>query len=354
MALLASMVAAVSKPKWALGLALALAVFGLSRPALAATGAGADDGAAESSVRLPVSNQPLGPSDSASTIKTPLSTVQKPKRNNFDELSVSVGNESYVSKTAGASSYEEISARVRGKTEGPILSAVIDAGASVSANVSNYSNFEVPEAYFKIQKSTPYNPKVANAPTSKSGDLSVGRKKERWSGLDSDWSLGLVEPFNKFDALRPTEQGLTGIFAEGSFGPVSLMAFGSPIFIPEQGSPYQLSNGKFSTSSPWFTNPPDQLILLGQTRNALYSIDMPETSSIINHQSYGFRARVADQSGEGFFAQASFLRKPMNAINLSFTGQLSIVEGDSYGDITIYPEVVYHTITAADVGYDAP
>ena len=336
-------------------MALMLTVAGLSPMASAATGAGADDGAAESSVRLPVSTQAPDPSNSTSTVKLPLSTVQKSKRNSFDELSVSFGDESYVSKTSGATSYEEISARVRNKVQGRYFSAVIDAGASVAANVNNYSNVEVPEAYFKVGTPALAQPDATGVSRSNlfGISLSAGRKKERWSGLDSDWSLGLVQPFNKFDALRPTEQGFTGAFTEANVGPVSLLLFASPIFIPEQGAPYQLNNGKFITTSPWFSKPPDQLIIMAQTRNALYNINMPETSSVVNHASYGVRARIADQSGEGFYVQGSFLRKPMNAINLSFTGQLSIVENDTYGDITIFPEVVYHTITAADIGYDS-
>lgn len=316
--------------------------------AFAATGAGADDGAAETSVRIPVARESLGPADSASTVKTPVSNQQKMKSNGYDELSVSVGNEAYVSRTTGAANYNEISARVRGKKEGRVFSAAIDAGASVAANVTNYSNIEVPEAYFRLQ--TPVSASPATG-LNTGASLTAGRKKERWSGLDSDWSLGLVQPFNKFDALRPTEQGLTGAFADANVGPVSFMAFGSPVYIPEQTAPYQLSNGRFSTSSPWFSQPPDRLNILGQVRNANYSIEMPETSAVVNHSSYGFRVRAASQSGEGVYAQGSFLRAPMNAINLGFTGQLSIVEGDSYGDVTIIPEVIYHTIAAGDVGY---
>ncbi len=316
--------------------------------ALAATGAGADDGAAETSVRIPVAREAVGPAGSASTVKTPISNQQKVKANGYDELSVSVGNEAYVSRTTGASNFNEVSARVRGKKEGRLLSAAIDAGASVAANVSNYSNIEVPEAYFRLQTPTTAGPATG---LNVGASLTAGRKKERWSGLDSDWSLGLVQPFNKFDALRPTEQGLAGVFAESNVGPVSLMAFGSPVFIPEQTAPYNLSNGRFSTSSPWFSQPPDRLNILGQVRNANYTIQMPETSSIVNNASYGFRVRAAAQDGEGAFIQGSFLRAPMNSINLGFTGQLSIVEGDSYGDVNIIPEVVYHTITAGDVGY---
>jgi hypothetical protein len=330
-------------------IATVIAVLGASS-AHAATGAGADDGAAETSVRIPIARESLGPADSASTVKTPISNQQKVKSNGYDELSVSIGNEAYISKTTGAANYNEISARVRGKKENRIFTAAIDAGASVAANVSNYSNVEVPEAYFRLQTPQAIGP-ATGVPVGAS--ITAGRKKERWSGLDSDWSLGLVQPFNKFDALRPTEQGLTGVFAESNVGPVSLMAFGSPVFIPEQTAPYSLNNGRFSTSSPWFSQPPDRLNILGQVRNANYSIQMPETSAVVNHASYGLRLRAASQSGEGVYAQASFLRAPMNAINLGFTGQLSIVEGDSYGDVNIIPEVVYHSVGAADIGYTA-
>ena len=341
----------------------------------AATGAGADSGSAESSVRLPKSNETLSVSDS-STVKTPISSVQ-PKRNGFDELSVSVGKETYVSRTATAAanstSYTEISARVRGKTEGPVFSAAIDAGASVATDVNNYSNIEVPEAYFKLAMpfaKPPTKEEAAKAEAARLATIaegktvapkaddthyfaqvSVGRKKERWSGIDSDWSLGLVQPFNKFDALRPTEQGLVGAFAEGGVGPVSVMLYGSPFYVPEQGAPYTLSNGKFTTSSPWFTAPPDSLILQGAQRPAVYTINMPQTADVVNHTSVGARVRVADPDGEGFYIQGSLLRAPQTAVALSFTGSLALRDTTTYGDIGVFPEVVYHTVAAGDLGY---
>ena len=330
-------------------LALAVGVCAGAPSAHAATGAGADDGAAETSVRLPLAHEALGPAAPASTVKMPLSNQQKIKPNEYDELSVSIGNEAYVTKTTGAANYSEISARVRGKKEGRVLTAAIDAGASLAANVSNYSNVEVPEAYFRLQ--TPAAAPETSLPLGAS--LTAGRKKERWSGLDSDWSLGLVQPFNKFDALRPTEQGLTGLFGESNAGPVGFMAFVSPVYIPEQTAPYTLNNGRFTTSSPWFSQPPDRLNILGQVRNANYTIQLPETFAVVNHASYGFRLRAASPTGEGLYAQSSFIRAPMNGINLGFTGQLSIVEGDSYGDVNIIPEVIYHSVTSGDVGYAA-
>ncbi len=322
----------------------------------ASTGAGADTGTGESSVRIPRSDETHGPADSASTVKAPLAGVQ-PKKNMFDELSVTIGNETYVTRASGThstTSFNEISARVRKKSQGPLLSAAIDAGASIAANANNYSNIEVPEAYFQLNvPKTAHQLKreEAGLPVTNHIAVTAGRKKERWSGLDSDWSLGVVQPFNKFDALRPTEQGLVGAFADVGTGAANVLLFASPFFVPEQTAPFEVKNGKFTTSSPWFAPPPDSLILIGQQRSALYTIAMPEISEVVKNPSYGARLRVADPSGEGFYIQGSFLRKPQNSIAISYTGQLSISEGTTYGDVTIKPQVVYHSITAADIGY---
>lgn len=333
-----------------------LLTLGFGLPSHAATGAGADTGTAESSVRIPRSNESMGPADSASTVRAPISQVPA-KKNSFDELSVSVGNETYVSRTSNpnqTSSFNEISARIRKKSQGPVLTSAIDAGASVAANANNYSNIEVPEAYFRLE--LPKTPEqLANEASGKSTykhlDLTVGRKKERWSGVDSDWSLGYVQPLNKFDSLRPTEQGLTGAFANAGFGPVNVTLYGSALYIPEQGAPYDLKNGKFTTSSPWFSTPPEALIILSQQRPAKYTLAMPEISKIVNQTSFGGRVRLADPDGTGFYAQGTFLRKPQNAVALSFEGHLSIADQTQYGDVTVLPEIIYHTITGADIGY---
>lgn len=356
--------------------ALAIAALASVSQARAATGAGADSGSRESTVRLlPLYEAKVR--EAAARAPQPAASPTPgapPTAGGFDELSISAGDETYVARSSeksGSMNYNEVSARVRGSTIGPVFSAAIDAGGSIAANVSNYSNVEVPEAYFTL--AAPFAAPVAK-PVTKPGTkpepkieakleakeqpgptvfarLSAGRKRERWSGVDSDWSLNLVQPFNKFDALRPTEQGLTGFFGEAGVGPVSVLLFGSPLYIPEQGAPYTLSNGTFSTPSNWFSIPPTELYFNNTIRPVYYTINLPATSDVITHTSLGARLRIADPSGEGFYLQGFALRSPQNSIALSFTGTLALRDGTTFGDVNVMPEVVYHTVAGGDLGY---
>lgn len=288
--------------------------------------------------------------------------ARKVKASNYS-VGLVVGQEGYISRSSqqtGTNDYTEVGARLKAqttpnsKTERHGFGAKIEVGATTATSVENYTNFEAPEAYVS------YTTLDLAAPSATPGqffsEVDLGRKKMRWSGLDSDWSLGLAQPLNKFDGLRPSEQGLTGAFATFGAQGVNFTAFASPLFIPEQGAPQQIENGRFTTSSPWFSPPPDTLILsLGSApvRSPVnYSLNIPAISSVVSQASYGGMLRVSDpNSSEGFFAQATYLRKPQNSLSLGFAGKLTLGDSTTYGDVDIYPEVVYHSLAGVDVGY---
>lgn len=294
-----------------------------------------------------------------STIKAPLKaqpSKEKKKERSYS-LALSFGQEAYVSRTpevTGTTEYTEIGVRARAHTDSKPVSATVELGGSLATDVEDYQNFEVPEVY---ATATTVDTAAANYdPAASYARVDLGRKKEAWSTLDSEWSSGIVQPLNRFDGLRPSEQGLTGVFAKAGQGGVDVTLFGSPLFIPEQGSPFKNENGRFETSNPWFTAPPDTLILtLGPApvRSPVnYTLNIPETQSVITQTSLGAMVRVSDPNRkDGFYVQGSALRKPQNALALSFTGKLSLTDDSSYGDVNVYPEVVYHQVYAADVGY---
>ncbi|MEK7355736.1 MAG: hypothetical protein AAB250_04775, partial [Bdellovibrionota bacterium] len=122
-------------------------------------------------------------------------------------------------------------------------------------------------------------------------------------------------------------------------------------YIPEQGAPFELQNGTFSSNSPWFTAPPDTLVLFDKKAKVNYKLQTPSIGSIINHPSAGFFLRVKDPTGPGMFAQGSFLRKPRNSLALPFDGKLRLENTTNYGDVNVYPEVTYHSVAALDLGY---
>ncbi|MES2963302.1 MAG: hypothetical protein V4760_05385 [Bdellovibrionota bacterium] len=287
----------------------------------------------------------LPPAAETATLTVPQSPSTFRGSSSFEELTFTFGQENYLSRDAiksGTSSYTQISSHLRARTESKPLNGTLDIGGSFATDVENYSNIQVPEAFLNWEQE---DVEVTRA------RIVVGRKLESWSSLDSDWDLGVVQPLNKFDALRSEEQGLTGAFVGWGRGGFDLVGYVSSVFIPEQGAPFELQNGTFSSNSPWFTAPPETLVLFEKKAKVNYKLQTPSIGSIINHPSAGFFLRVKDPTGPGMFAQASFLRKPRNTLSLPFDGKLRLENTTNYGDVNVYPEVTYHSIGALDLGY---
>lgn len=270
----------------------------------------------------------------------------------LDELTISIGQEAFLNRQdppAGISDYTLISARLRARTDSQPLSGALDLGGSFATEIENYSNVEVPEAYLA------WGERVHQL----GGDgfrVVVGRKLQRWSDLDHEWDLGLTQPLNSFDALRPSEQGLAGIYVGGRWGWLEATVFASSVFIPSQGAPYQLNDGRFSSNNPWFSAPPDSLILSSPSRPTpvRYTLEIPDVGSVIDQPSAGLLIRVADPLGQGLYAQASLARKPRNQLALPFAGGLVLTETGTFGSVTVRPQVEFHTVAAADLGYRSP
>jgi hypothetical protein len=262
-----------------------------------------------------------------------------------DELSLSVGQESYVNRDnlpAGVADYSQVSALLRTHTDGGFLSGALELGGSFSPNVQNYTNFAMPEGYLSLH-SHPADPYRF--------DVSIGRKRQLWSQVDSDWALGLWQPLNRFDYLRPTEQGLTGGFFSVKTGEFEIVLFASSIFVPEQGAPFQINdNGKLTSSSPWFNAPPDTMIFRDVPTEVHYRVDTPDIASIVNHPSGGMLARLGDLN-DGGYAQVSAALKPRNQIVTPFEGKMDLNPSTPYATVTVRPQVIYHNLTDLDIGY---
>lgn len=270
----------------------------------------------------------------------------------IDELSFKIRFESYLNREkppAGIPNYQEIGAHFRTESQGRTFDGTLELGGSFATGVENYSNVYVPEAFLALQTSD-------FAEAELNGDLhariSVGRRMEPWSQLDRHWNLGMWQPLNRFDALRPIEQGLTGAFLEAGTGDFKLIVFASPIYVPEQGANFSLQNGKFKSASPWFTEPTDRLILFSETTQVQYDIITPSTGSVISQSSGGVMLRYGNVR-DGFYSQASYMFKPRNQLSTPFEGSLNLTDTSSFAFVQISPQVVFHQIAAADLGYNS-
>jgi hypothetical protein len=181
--------------------------------------------------------------------------------------------------------------------------------------------------------------------------LSIGRKMENWSYLDSNYTLGIYQPLFQWDPLLPREQGLTGIYltldSPDTAVPWGFVVFGSPMYIPDQGAGYDIKNGQFERSNPYFQAPPGFFQIQGQTDVADYNVQKPDTNSVIFNRSFAGKAYIGKES-EGPYAQVAFANKPVNQLALGFEG---FVTPNNSVDVEIQPQVYYHSLASADVLY---
>lgn len=181
-----------------------------------------------------------------------------------------------------------------------------------------------------------------------SSKLYFGRKINDWSKLDSDWNIGFFNPQFRWNVLNPENQGLTGLFWERKESIWTLSLFASPLFLPDQGASYEVKNGKFENSNPWFQSPPQNIKFQGNVILPIdYELDKPETSEVIAQSLYGAQIQYGEK--QGFYAQASGIHKPANQLALGY----KVVGVVNRVRINLVPKVYSENNFAADLGYRA-
>ncbi len=181
--------------------------------------------------------------------------------------------------------------------------------------------------------------------------LTIGRALYDWSFADEFWNLGVTQPIFKWNEARPETQGLTGVFvsiplAEKTF---ELTLFGSLLYIPTQGPSYELSNGKITSSNPWFNEPVEVINLNDEKAELTYDIDVPKTREVISQKSWGFLLGTPINK-RGWLFNSFYLNKPRNELLLPFEGALNLTTFN--GDITVLPRVATHQVAGVDIGWN--
>lgn len=180
--------------------------------------------------------------------------------------------------------------------------------------------------------------------------VSVGRKVEFWSQIDSDWQLGLWQPKVAVDLLRPEDQGLAGVFYKMRAEKFNFLAFASPIFIPSMGPEIREKNGGLEAESRWYKNPSRSFPLNGTETKLVYDLDVPDIGKLVRNPGAGARLSWGGDT-PGFWGSVNYGNKPMNALLLRYKRALVLPETDPLtGEVTVSPEVGYHEIFGADIG----
>jgi len=178
--------------------------------------------------------------------------------------------------------------------------------------------------------------------------ISIGRKIEYWSQIESDWQLGLWEPKYTLDALRPVNQGLTGVFYKVESDGHDLLIFGAPIFLPTMGPEIREQDGALVADSRWYKTPSRSSLIINKNTELLYSLNVPDLMKLVSKPGMGFRYRYG-ATGEGAWGSVNFAHKPINSLLLKYDAQL--VAASSTGKVTVSPEVGYHNLWGWDLGY---
>lgn len=183
--------------------------------------------------------------------------------------------------------------------------------------------------------------------------VAVGRKFEFWSELDSNWQLGLWEPqANNVDLLRPTGQGLTGVFGKARTGSWELLAYASPVFIPTMNPEIREKDGSLVADSRWFKTPSGSGDVLDRETRYVYSLSVPDLRELVSQPGAGARVRYGGDR-PGFWASANVARKPMNALLVKYDYNLALQSGGSQAEIEVQPVVGYHSLYGADLGWSS-
>lgn len=207
-----------------------------------------------------------------------------------------------------------------------------------AADLSAGTFFSLRQSYYSVQEV------YVSTPLDESVNISLGRKKYDWTEIDRIWSLGLWQPRYAIDALRPEDQGLTGLFFDYKQGKVQFLAFASSIYIPTIGPDIREEGGEIKSDNRWYRPPSN---FAGNIK-INYEIDTGNITKLIQQESYGLKLRIGDEE-TGPWASLAGGRKPVNDILLQ-----RLVRGVDYTSVAkfvVSPVVVHQQVFSADIGY---
>ena len=207
-----------------------------------------------------------------------------------------------------------------------------------AADLSAGTFFSLKQSYYSVQEiyvSTPLDDRAS---------VSLGRKKYDWTEVDRVWALGLWQPRYAIDALRPEDQGLSGLFFDYRSEKVQVIAFGSNLFIPTVGPDVREEDGTIKADNRWY-RPPSRK---SGNFNLSYELDKGNLWELVSQESYGLKIRVGEEDSGPWIALAGG-RKPVNDLLLQRLIHAVQVDGDA--NFVVNPEVVHHQVFSSDVGY---
>jgi hypothetical protein len=182
--------------------------------------------------------------------------------------------------------------------------------------------------------------------------VTIGRRQYDWSQMDDEWKLGVYTPRFNWEIFRPQQVGTTGFFYNYTSRYFNVLAFASPITIPERGMNTYESDGKIINPSPFGLALYDQVQVSQKTAPIpiRYKIYMPKLSELISKPSVMLKAR-AGSTESGPWVQAMIGKTAVYQPELNVDAGL--VPIGMYTQVDIYPRILEHTLKTIETGYQS-
>ncbi len=178
--------------------------------------------------------------------------------------------------------------------------------------------------------------------------FTFGRRLIGWSKLDTLWSLGMIEPLDQWDRLRPTLQGLTGVFAYTETEKFNFRLFLSGIFLPEITPNVVLENQQFVRAHPQaITSAPQTFTLLDQSLRANYYLNIPSLSSILFRPAFSFSMETKRELP--ISAKFVYGYMPLNYFPIALQGYTNISLNEV--EVILRPRLLHHHVYNGELSY---
>jgi len=224
-------------------------------------------------------------------------------------------------------------------TEGTLLSARLNVQAVTLLTDRSTFTVESSDAYISTSRQWV-----------RDHQLTLGRRVYDWSVADQRWGTGMWSPRFNWDPIRPQTVGLLGLFYTYENRDWRIIAYASPVSVPERGFPIAIEDGKLRSSSPDFVPPFSQVSLMGQSVDIKYNLVYPDMLDLLVVPAAAFSVRHGDPREEGLWAQASVSSKAMNQIELLLEPEL--IASQLILNSNLHPRRLRHGVATLESGWN--
>ena len=178
--------------------------------------------------------------------------------------------------------------------------------------------------------------------------VSIGRYIGNWSKMDKQWQLGLWNPSNLYDPLRPKSLGIVGSTITFGGAHWQIESFIGGAFLPDERPSLKTeASGKAISPSRWISAPSSNISFFEQDIYSYYKVEKPYLKNVLLQTSYMGQLILGDFNEK--WISISYAYKPLNQIFFRANSGLSLP--DSVIENTIYYHSLKHQLGTIESGF---